>query len=44
MSGDPMGASAETGRKVADYIVDFSVAFVTHFRGQGSRIAKAKAR
>ena len=44
MSGDPMGASAETGRKVADYIVEFSVAFVTHFRGQSSRVAKAKAR
>lgn len=41
MSGDPSLASAETGRAVVEYIVEFSVAFVTHFRDQESRIAKS---
>lgn len=30
--GDPTASSAEIGEKIADYIVDFTVAFLTHFR------------
>lgn len=39
MSGDPSQSTAEIGRQVADYIVDFSVAFIEHFRAQNSRVA-----
>jgi creatinine amidohydrolase len=38
MSGDPSQSTAEIGKQVTDYIVDFSVAFVDHFRGQDSRV------
>jgi creatinine amidohydrolase len=38
MSGDPSRSTAEIGRQVTEYIVDFSVAFVKHFREQSSRV------
>jgi len=40
MSGDPTLASAEIGRQVVDYIVEFSVAFVQHFREHAPRATR----
>ena len=36
--GDPTLSSAETGEKIADYIVDFTVDFLKHFRDVDTRI------
>ncbi len=34
--GDPRNASAEVGERIVDYIVDFTAAFLCHFRDIGS--------
>lgn len=38
--GDPTRSSAEIGKRIADYIVDFTVAFLNHFGTADTRVDK----
>jgi creatinine amidohydrolase len=40
VGGDPSLASAEKGRRIVEFVVDYCAAFVTHFRTANPRVDK----